>query len=99
MSLCRPLAGAQTLNTQPPNITLNGPATVTVLQGQPYDFCTPSNTLSDVCDRGAIATDTVDGRLDNTIRFCGFPTYQVGVIPPLTTPSLLTTKHQPPNPN
>ena len=66
----------QASNSPPPNITLNGPASIILLQGQPYDFCTASNTLSDACDRGATANDTIDGRLDNAIRFCGFPTYQ-----------------------
>jgi len=49
---------------------------MTISQGQPYDFCTPSSTLSSPCDRGAAATDAVDGRLDNSIRFCGFPTHE-----------------------
>ena len=49
---------------------------MTIAQGRPYDFCTASSTLSDLCDRGATAEDAVDGILNNVIRFCGFPMYQ-----------------------
>ncbi|GAX82866.1 hypothetical protein CEUSTIGMA_g10292.t1, partial [Chlamydomonas eustigma] len=60
---------------QPPTILLNGPSSVTILQGKGYDTCLPSATLSAVCDRGATATDAITGSLNNAIRVCGFATY------------------------
>ena len=72
---------------------------MTITQGQPYDFCTPASTLTDLCDRGATAEDTTDGVLNNVIRFCGFPLYQDKVaaaapvaIPPITAACGINTQ-------
>ena len=83
---------------QPPNLTLTGPTTMTITQGRPYDFCTPSSTLADLCDRGATAADATDGVLNNVIRFCGFPLYQDKAaaipvaIPPITVACGINTQ-------
>ena len=87
-----------TAEAQPPSISLNGPATIAISQGQPYDFCTPSSSFSSPCDRGATANDAVDGRLDSSIRFCGFSSSldpaKAGLvaIPPISVACNINTK-------
>lgn len=61
----------------PPNITLNGPARIEIDQGAPYDFCTPSQTGTALCDRGASARDAQDGVITSLIRVCNSPTTKV----------------------
>lgn len=79
---CRILLGADLgavfstqFKAQPPAIFLNGPASTTIDQLQPYDFCLRSSTQGSICDGGAWARDPLDGRLDNYIRICGSPPF------------------------
>jgi hypothetical protein len=54
----------------PPALALTGPEEVEVTQFQSYTACTKFSRLTDVCDRGAAATDVVDGNLDDRVLAC-----------------------------
>ncbi len=74
--------GAGATNATPPTILLNGSPMMTMTQSTAgtttasagYDTCSPTQSVQAVCDRGATATDAVDGVITNAIRVCGFPT-------------------------
>ncbi|KAK3249783.1 hypothetical protein CYMTET_40800 [Cymbomonas tetramitiformis] len=54
-----------------PNIELIGPAAISVPQGEPYAACPVEHAvLSLTCDRGAAATDDVDGDLTDRVVAC-----------------------------
>ncbi|KAK3282301.1 hypothetical protein CYMTET_9956 [Cymbomonas tetramitiformis] len=56
---------------EPPVLSLMGPATVTFTQGTLYAACAAGVQLVDqVCDRGATATDPVDGDLTSLVLAC-----------------------------
>eukprot|EP00959_Pyramimonas_sp_CCMP1952_P414329 8681030-Pyramimonas_sp.AAC.1 len=54
----------------PPELRLVGPAVVEVEQFASYTRCTEFSKLSDVCDRGATATDAEEGDLTARVLAC-----------------------------
>lgn len=57
----------------PPNITLLGAPLIEIVAGAVFDRCPSGATLGALCDRGAAATDALDGPLDQTLAVCGSP--------------------------
>jgi hypothetical protein len=54
----------------PPSIVLVGPSILTVPYGYNYAACPTSAALSISCDRGATASDAVDGDLTLRVLAC-----------------------------
>ena len=54
----------------PPTIALVGQALLTVPQGTAYALCPTPPPTSAICDRGATASDSLDGDLTSLIEAC-----------------------------
>ena len=54
----------------PPTIALVGQSLLTIPQGTAYALCPTPTPTSAVCDRGATASDSLDGDLTSLIEAC-----------------------------
>ena len=54
----------------PPTIALVGQALLTLPQGTAYALCPTPTPTSAICDRGATASDSLDGDLTSLIEAC-----------------------------
>jgi hypothetical protein len=54
-----------------PSISLLVPGSVQITAGDVYDRCGASAPMSEICERGATATDDQDGNLDRQVLVCG----------------------------
>lgn len=52
---------AATLPNVKPSIKLVGPPKLSLDSGEPYERCSSTAKLSDICDKGVVATDEEDG--------------------------------------
>jgi len=50
-----------------PTLTLKGPTSVTINAGDPYVACTALSTVDSLCERGATASDALDGNIDSKV--------------------------------
>ncbi|KAK3250934.1 hypothetical protein CYMTET_39709 [Cymbomonas tetramitiformis] len=57
-------------DAEPPVLTLQGPAMISVPRGQAYAACPADPPLDLVCDRGAEASDVLDGELSALVLAC-----------------------------
>ena len=64
------VSGVTAVPRTPPSVTLTGSAVVFLPAGSSYDACPTDSPVNAVCDRGAVAQDTLDGVLTPSLAAC-----------------------------